>query len=673
MVFIALPIGAMLVRSLVVTKPAPLQELRQMTVQALDLLEPTEREQLVKRWVAKATQRQEMEAVAAALELHGQPVPWDRKAAYDHQIAAANTALQGLSPRIHAKVMAEIPTCLVMLHRRTPLAFMVKEQLGQDGFDALRIGKTTSYGLLHYLTVLNEERMRNAAANSLMLASTTTVVTTLMAFLIAFGINRGSILGAETARYGILIPLVSPPVIIATAAILLFGRNGLVTKELLEVQLGLIDASTTNLYGLSGVVLAQVLSFLAPAFIIFDNVLAKQDGRLEEAAAIQGANSWQVFWHTTLPMSLPGIIRAATLVFILSMTDFGNPLVIGKDMPVLAGVLYDEMIGFHNTPLASAIAVWLIVPALCIYAMLNRVGRRKRFETTEASPSELVLPPGVRWMLSLLTWSVIGFTAIIYSTIVVGSFVKVWGQDFSFTPHHYTAVEAMPNFVSEFVGVEPVWTSVLVAMIAAPLGGVFAVVVAYLAERFRGWIVEAISFTVLLPAVLPGVVFGIGYIVAFNNPFGFKSLSLNGTHAILVLNILFGNVFVGVLAGRAMLRRLDSSVDEAAEILGASLMQRFTRVTLPMMRRAALLGMLYVFVDGMCTFSAVVFLQGPDIDLVSVAIFQTASNSYYGAACAMSVSILLIVSAVMGLVKLFNRYGSFATSTTVPRVKEVAA
>jgi iron(III) transport system permease protein len=136
-----------------------------------------------------------------------------------------------------------------------------------------------------------------------------------------------------------------------------------------------------------------------------------------------------------------------------------------------------------------------------------------------------------------------------------------------------------------------------------------------------------------------------------------KELALTGTMAILVINILFGNIFVGVLAGRAMLQRLDASVDEAAEILGASLAQRFTRVILPMMYKAALLGTLYVFVHGMTTLSAVVFLISPGNKLASWAILDNAMGSYYGSASAMSVSILLIVFTVMGAMALFEHYG----------------
>jgi iron(III) transport system permease protein len=126
---------------------------------------------------------------------------------------------------------------------------------------------------------------------------------------------------------------------------------------------------------------------------------------------------------------------------------------------------------------------------------------------------------------------------------------------------------------------------------------------------------------------------------------------------ILVLNLTFGHIYVGVLAGRAALQRLDASVDEAAEILGASLIQRFVKVVLPMMRHAALLGTLYVFVQAMTSLSSVIFLVSPGNDLASVAIFNTASVSQYGPACAMSVTMLLVVFAVMGVIGWFEKYG----------------
>ena len=658
-VFIAYPLGSVLVESFSVSNPLPLPELREMTLDALDEMEPENREKTFTRWVRKAKPRQRMEATAAALELIGQPVTWDRKAAFDKQIPAAEKAVAALDAETRARFDEQYPISVVMLHKRISLAFKIKSKISKAEFDRLRSGLRRGFGLAHYLSVVTERRLIKAARNSLTLALITCILTTSLAFAIAFGINRGGIAFPVFVRYATLTPLVSPPVIIATAAILLFGRNGAFTKEFLDQTLGWIDADTTNLYGFSGVIVAQVFGFLPPAFIIMDNVLSKYDGRVEEAAASQGADAWQIFRHVTLPLSQPGLIRTFILCFVLSMTDFANPLVIGKDFPVLAGILYDEITGFQNTELAAAIAMWIIVPAVSIYFLLESIGRRKRYDTGNSTggPPELPVPRPVKIGLTLVSLAVISFILLLYGTVIVGSFVRLWGIDYTFTLDYYTSKESVAGFVSEWVGVQVIWKSLQVAAIAAPLGGLLALVLSYLVERVRPPGASIMSFVSMLPAVLPGVIFGIGYIIAFNFPFGMEELALTGTMAILVINILFGNIFVGVLAGRALLQRIDASVDEAAEILGASLIQRFTRVILPMMYKAALLGTLYVFVHGMTTLSAVIFLMSPDNKLASYGIFSTAIGSYYGAACAMSVSILLIVFAVMGVMALFEHHG----------------
>ncbi len=658
-VFIAYPLGSVLIESFAVSGPMSVFELREMTLKALDRLDPGDRDKTVERWVASAKPRARMESVAAALELIGDEVPWDRKAPFDDQIAAAGEAVAALGPDKRARFEEQLPISIVMLHKRILLAFKIKKRISREEFDQLRTGAHEGFGLAHYVSIFAEPRLQKAARNSLLLSFVTCIITTFIAYTLAYGVNRRAVPLHNLVRYGTLTPLVSPPVMIATAAILLFGRNGAVTKELLDNTLGLIDARETNLYGLGGVIVAQVFSFLPPAFIILDNVMSKYDGRVEEAAASQGASPWQVFTRVSLPLSTPGLRRTVILVFILAMTDFGNPLVIGRDLPNLAGVLYNEIIGFSNTELSAALAVWMIVPALSIYFLLEGIGRRKRYDTGDSGggPPELPVPLPARVMIGGIAIAVLSLIAVLYGTIFVASFIRIWGVDNSFTITHYTTGSAVAGFVSEYHGVAVVWQSVVVATIAAPLGGLLALVIAYIVERVRPVGGSLLSFVALTPAILPGVIFGIGYIVAFNFPFGMKELALTGTRSILVLNLLFGHIYLGVLAGRAMLQRLDASVDEAAEILGATLVQRFTRVTLPMMRRAALLATLFVFVEAMTSLSAIVFLVSPGNDLAAKAILDEAVASYYGIASAMSVTILLVVFGVMGAMRWFEVRG----------------
>jgi iron(III) transport system permease protein len=186
------------------------------------------------------------------------------------------------------------------------------------------------------------------------------------------------------------------------------------------------------------------------------------------------------------------------------------------------------------------------------------------------------------------------------------------------------------------------------------LCGFLALIVAYVVERVRPPGASLIGFLSLVPAILPGVILGVGYIVAFNVPFGIKGLSLTGTSAILVIDIVFSKLYVGVMAARAALQRLDSAVDEAAESLGAGLVQRFCRVTLPMLRPALLLGTLYVFIEGMTTLSSVIFLVSGEHKLASVAIFHHANSGEFGFAAAKAVAILAVALAAMGAVWWFE-------------------
>jgi iron(III) transport system permease protein len=266
------------------------------------------------------------------------------------------------------------------------------------------------------------------------------------------------------------------------------------------------------------------------------------------------------------------------------------------------------------------------------------------------------VPASVSTGLICLAVIVAGTIGLIYLTVIASAFVRQWGLDYSPSLVHFLGQRADEafrgtGFGTSGLGIDAVFASLRVAVIAAALGGLLAVGLAFVQERLRPPGFNALSFVVMLPAVLPGLIFGIGYLVAFNNPFGIPSLALTGTLAILVINIMFGNLFVGVLATRAALQQVDAAAEEAAESLGASLVRRLATVVLPAVWPAFLLGSLYIFIDGMTTFSSVIFLVSGRWELASVEIFNQASGADSGSAAAKTVVILAIVVVVLGLLR----------------------
>src|SRR5439155_1180762 len=142
------------------------------------------------------------------------------------------------------------------------------------------------------------------------------------------------------------------------AFILLFGRNGVVTQALH------LDWS---IYGFTGIVVSQVFTFLPQAYILLANVLGNIDVSLEEAAENLGAGPLTTLRRVTLSLARPGLASAALIVFILCMTDFGNPILIGGRYNVLATEIYAQVIGMSNFAAGSAMSAVLIVPCLVAY------------------------------------------------------------------------------------------------------------------------------------------------------------------------------------------------------------------------------------------------------------------------------------------------------------------
>jgi iron(III) transport system permease protein len=214
-------------------------------------------------------------------------------------------------------------------------------------------------------------------------------------------------------------------------------------------------------------------------------------------------------------------------------------------------------------------------------------------------------------------------------------------------------------------GLALVLDSIKMMGIAAIIGGFFAIITGYVIARRKSTLTKLIGFLVLLPGALPGVVFGIGYIISFNAPFGRPDLALTGTIWIIVLLIVFTRLYAGVLSTQSVLQKTDYSMEEAAISLGASRFYTFRRVVFPVLKRPWLLSTLFIFVSGLCALSAVIFLISAKHQLASVAIYLFTEQGKFGVACALSTYLILVVLIVMSLIRFIEKQGKYARSLTI--------
>jgi len=521
-----------------------------------------------------------------------------------------------------------------------------------------------SYSLFTFLGKLFSERLWGTgcitagtrcgvAWNSLFLAIVVGVLTTAIGLVFALVVTRTGFRYGKILRALTVLPIITPPFVIGLAIILLFGLSGAVTQGFAH----LFDLQPTRwVYGLPGLLIAQTLAFTPIAFLVLIGVVEGVSPSMEEAAQTLRASRWQTFWTVSLPLMRPGLANAFLLGFIESMADFGNPLVLGGNFDVLSTEIFFAIVGAQNDQaLAAILSLVLLVFTLgAFYAQRFWLGN-KSYTTVSGKGDAGVhpsLPRRLRWVVYGIAgfWAV--FTVLIYATIFYGSFVKLWGVDFSLTFTHY--VKAFAVSWNEF-GIHwrgsawsSFWTTLVIALVSAPLTAMIGLLTAYLLVRqdFRGK--RAFEFATMLSFAIPGTVIGVSYVIAFNVP----PIELTGTGIILVLSFIFRNMPVGVRAGVASMSQIDRSLDESSLTLGANSWQTFRRVVMPLLRPAMLAALVYSFVRAMTAISAVIFLVSARYDMSTSYIVGRVENNEYGVAIAYSAVLIAVMLAVIGLMQL---------------------
>ena len=495
------------------------------------------------------------------------------------------------------------------------LSFFKGGEFGLANFTLANFQKyfTTSYTL-------------NALWHSLYVSIATTIIVTIIVFFYAYAMTRTTIAGKTFFRNVIMMPLVAPSIVQALALIYLFGRNGLITAHLLKTN--------WNIYGATGIIISEVLYCLPHAFVILFTTLSAVDIRLDEAAESLGATPFKVFTRITLPSAKYGIFSAAALTFNLTITDFGNPVVIGADYNVLATEIYAQVTNLYRFDLGATISIILLVPSLMAF-MLNYYISRGAAKPV-IPPSRPLKKISYTIYCSLVTFAIF----LVFATVIIGSFVKIWPYDWTLTLEHYS----FPSIA----GYSAIWTSVWVSLIVGIAGAFLTLVAGYVMETRRPFFKQGIYLLSVMPAAIPGLVMGLGYILAFNKPY----YIFYGTPWIIVINIVICNFTLGILSSISNLRNIDPSIEEASISLGGDTLRTFFRIIFPLSKVAFFQNFVYFFMRSMTTISAVIFLVSATVHLAAIEIIMLDNDGWTASANAMCTCIIVIVLVMLGILQI---------------------
>lgn len=523
-------------------------------------------------------------------------------------------------------------------------------QIGRASF----VNVHGEFSLAGYQRILRGGNLLTSLTNSLKLAAIVAVLSTFIAYIFAYTINYVKVPFKKMFNAIAILPVISPPFVISLSAILLFGRRGFITYHLLNMQ-------NANIYGLHGLVLVQTLTYFPIAFLVLAGLLKSLSPALEEASENLGASKLETFWKVTFPLTVPGIANAFLLVFIQSMADFGNPMTIGGNYSTVAREIYLQAIGSYDMQAGATLAMLLLTITLIVYALQKYWIGNKSYITVTGKPTGERKLVDKGWFKNLMfgvCFSLSSIVILFYLLVPVGSFIKLWGVNNSFTLDHY-------RYVMD-IGRKPLLDSLKLSLYATPISAFLGMIIAFLIVRKNFFGKRFVELVSMLAIAIPGTVIGISYILSFNA----KPLALTGTATIIVAALVIRAMPVGIRSGVTALQQIDPALEEAAVNLGASQSKTFFSVVIPLIKPAFFSGLVYSFVKSMTAMSAIIFLVSARYNLVTASILSQVESGRLGVASAYCTVLIIIMILALLLLNLIVKMFGGEEKTSVPKIKK---
>lgn len=481
--------------------------------------------------------------------------------------------------------------------------------------------------------------------NSLVLGVVTVITSSVLGIAIAVLLVRYDFRGRGLFSYLTLIPIISPPLVGVLGFTFILGRAGTV-NVLLADAFDLLRP-INFLYGLHGVVLVETLHLFPLITLNVVDALGKIDPSLEEAAESVGARGWRKLWTVTLPLTTPGYVAGALLVFIWTFSDFATPLILGVQ-DLLAAQAYLNIVQFVDRRIFR---MGIVISALMVLLAIGFLLAARRYvglkDYAMLSYSRIARRPlrGGKQVAAIAFLSgVMALSFVPYLGVVLASIGKGWSLTpfpVSYTWQHYerVIVETPKYILNSFL-----YSGIAVALCVA-VGVPLAWLLARSDVPGRSTL-DAINTLIL---AIPGTAIGIAYIRAFHFDLPGFDRGLTSFWIIMPLVLAVRRLPYTVRGTFGSLSLVHRSMEEAAASVGATGLRTFRDVTLPLIWKGILVGGLFSFMTSLQEASAVLFLALGGWESITNGIFAFYIAGSASEAAALGV-ILIAVAAVVTVV-----------------------
>ena len=383
--------------------------------------------------------------------------------------------------------------------------------------------ETGALSLSNYKEFFSKVYYTRAIFNSLFVAFAGTLGALLLGVPLAFFTSRFKIHGKTLLATFAVLSLLSPPFIGAYSWIMMMGNNGFLRQFLISIGITL-----PSIFGPGGIILVYSLQYYPFVFLLTSGALSNVDRSLEEAAENLGANSVTRFFKVTLPLVIPSVSAGALMAFMMSLANFGTPMIIGRNfhvLPTMAYNLFTSEIG-ENPGLASTVSILLIlVSTFVIFFQRYAASRRKYSSNLINKPIVQKLTGLKNFAVHFISYLIVSISTLPLAVVVYFSFRKTKGPVFQpgFGLQSYQKVlHDVPVAITNSL-VFSVTAVIFIVIIGTLLG--------FVMSRKKNLPAKVLDPLLMIPYIIPGTVLGIGFIVAFND----KPMYLAGSAMIIIM------------------------------------------------------------------------------------------------------------------------------------------
>lgn len=530
-----------------------------------------------------------------------------------------------------------LPILLSFIIIGYPIMIILLRSFSGDGFT-----------LSNYAQIFSDPKNFIALKNSLFLSITGTLISIIIGCFIAWVVSRTKVKFRKLIHSLMLVQFFVPPFVSAMAWQQVLGPVGFFNKWYMEVT-GATEP-IFNIYGQNGILFVFILSGSVMTYMVVLDSFNKMQASLEEAAVIVGASPFKVIKDITLPVLKPSILSAMLMVFMSNISNYGVPSVLGFHVSyyTLTTRIYEviqDLTITNNMEIAASLSMILVVFAILTLIAKEKLVKGKSFAVVTGKSEHLTKHSlGVfNWILSgvVILYGVL-ISVVPILSILATSLTKAYGLPFSLENMTLKNYETVLFNLSSFQSA--LQNSLFLAFTAACIAVILGFLTAYICVMTNFKWKRQLEMLITLPSSIPGTVMAVAIILAWIKPIPIVGVSLYNTIWIILIAYVANYTAQAFRAISGGLYQLSPTLEEAAEISGASIGRRIIEILLPIMKNSIITAWFLIFIPCFRELTLSIFLWSAGNETLATVIFTLQDAGNYTAACALSIIIIVIIA-----------------------------